>query len=424
MGVAVGSPLGQGGDGAGKVGDEGGLGVERLREGLEGGDEDMGGRPVLRFHPVLLQQGQKAFPVGGIGMAGGVLPDGLGDGHPGEGGPEGEGPAVPLHLRRPQQGAGEPLQQLLRQGHQVLVVGVGLVEFQHRELGVVPRGDPLVAEVAVDLVHAVEPADDEALEEQFRGDAEVEVQIEGVVVGGEGLGGGPAREGLEHRGFHFEVAPGVEKRTQLAQEARPQLEDVPNLGVAEEVQMALAMPRLGVLELEKPLPLAGLDLGGVEMFLRKGAEALGQEDESGRLQGQLTRAGPEKGALHTDDVAQVQEPEGLPAGLADPILLEIGLEPLAAVGEIQKAGLAVLPDGKDPSRNGCRRRGGLQFLLRTGAERGDGAANGVGVAVFVGEDLDAPGFQGLELFAAHHFLVELFFHGRLFEGAGRVTAPV
>ena len=39
--------------------------------------------------------------------------------------------------------------------HQVVVVGVGLVELEHGELGVVAGADAFVAEVAVDFVDAV-----------------------------------------------------------------------------------------------------------------------------------------------------------------------------------------------------------------------------------------------------------------------------
>ena len=48
--------------------------------------------------------------------------------------------------------------QVLGQFHDVGVVGVGTVESQHRELGVVPGGDPLVAEHATDLEHPLHVA--------------------------------------------------------------------------------------------------------------------------------------------------------------------------------------------------------------------------------------------------------------------------
>ena len=55
-------------------------------------------------------------------------------------------------------------EHLLGEGHQLLVVGVGPVELEHRELGVVLGGDALVSEVAVDFEHTVQTADQQALE--------------------------------------------------------------------------------------------------------------------------------------------------------------------------------------------------------------------------------------------------------------------
>ena len=75
-----------------------------------------------------------------------------------------------------------------------------------------------VAEVAVDLVDAVEAADDEALEEELGGDAEGERDVEGVVVGLEGARGGSSGDGVEHGGFDFEVAALVEEAADGAED--------------------------------------------------------------------------------------------------------------------------------------------------------------------------------------------------------------
>ena len=107
----------------------------------------------------------------------------------------GDGGAI--HLAR------DELDQLLGDLHQVVVVGVGLVELEHGELGVVLGADALVAEVAIDLVDAVEAADDEALEIELRRDAQEEIHIEGVVVGPEGPRRGTAGDLLHHRRFDF-----------------------------------------------------------------------------------------------------------------------------------------------------------------------------------------------------------------------------
>ena len=100
---------------------------------------------------------------------------------------------------------------LLDHRHDVVVVDVGLVGLEHRELGVVLEAHALVAEVLADLVDAVDAADDAALEVQLGGDAQVEVALELVVVGDEGPGQGAAVERLQHRRLDLDEAAGVEE---------------------------------------------------------------------------------------------------------------------------------------------------------------------------------------------------------------------
>jgi len=68
-------------------------------------------------------------------------------------------------------------EERLGQQHQVLVRRVRLIELQHRELGVVLARQPLVAEVAADLVHPIEPTHDQALEVELGRDAQVELHV-------------------------------------------------------------------------------------------------------------------------------------------------------------------------------------------------------------------------------------------------------
>ena len=58
----------------------------------------------------------------------------------------------------------EAARAFLRGGHHGVVVGVGLVELEHGEFGVVLDVYAFVAEVVADFVDALEAADDEALE--------------------------------------------------------------------------------------------------------------------------------------------------------------------------------------------------------------------------------------------------------------------
>ena len=100
--------------------------------------------------------------------------------------------------------------------HHPGVVGVRLVELEHRELRIVRPVDPLVPEVVPDLVHPLEPADDQPLEVQLVGDAQVERHVERVVVRHERTRRRAAVQRLQHRRLDLEVVPAVETRADRA----------------------------------------------------------------------------------------------------------------------------------------------------------------------------------------------------------------
>ena len=90
------------------------------------------------------------------------------------------------------------------------VVGVRLVELEHRELGVPAVADALVAEAATDLEHPLHAADDEPLQVQLGRDAQVEVHVEGVVVGDERLRQRAARDRVQQRRLDLDEAAVLE----------------------------------------------------------------------------------------------------------------------------------------------------------------------------------------------------------------------
>ena len=169
---------------------------------------------------------------------------------------------VPMRLQRD---LGE---HLLGQPHQVLVVHVRLVELQHRELRVVLRRDPFVAEVAVDLVDAIHAADDEPLEVQLGGDAHVQLHVERVVMRDERPRQRAAGDRLHHRRLDFEEATRVEEAANGRQRARPDVEHAARVRVDDQIEVPLAIARLDVLQ---PVPLLG-----------QRQEALGQERQGRR----------------------------------------------------------------------------------------------------------------------------------------------
>ena len=135
------------------------------------------------------------------------LPDQVDQPGPGEGRLEVHLAVVPGQPQRARHRPGDVPDELLQQVRHVEVVGECLVGLEHRELGVVLGRDALVAEVAVDLEDPLEAADQEPLEVQLGGDPQVQVHAEGLVVGDEGPGEGPARNGLQHGGLDLDEAP-------------------------------------------------------------------------------------------------------------------------------------------------------------------------------------------------------------------------
>ena len=165
-----------------------------------------------------------------------------------------DGVFSPAEREAPAERLGELGEQRLRQLHEVGVVGVRLVELEHREFGIVLGRDPLVPEVAVDLVHALEPTDDEPLEVELRRDPEIQIDVERVVVRLEWPGDGAARDRLHHRRLDLQEAARVEEPPQRRDEPRAEQEDRADVGVHDEVHVTLPIAGLHVLE---AVPLLG-----------------------------------------------------------------------------------------------------------------------------------------------------------------------
>ena len=141
---------------------------------------------------------------------------------------------------------GQFAEQFLGQVHVVFVVGVGLVELEHGELGVVPGRDAFVTEVAVDLEDLLETADHQALEVQLRGDAQEHGHVQRVVMGLERVWPRHRRDGLQHRGLHFEETALAEETADVGDDLGAHAEGVAGFLVDHQVDVALAVALLGV----------------------------------------------------------------------------------------------------------------------------------------------------------------------------------
>src|SRR5262249_60089021 len=181
----------------------------------------------------------------------------------------------------------------------------------------------------------------------------------------------------------LEEAAGVEERTDAANEPGPHREDVARLGVHDEVDVALPIARLDVLQ---AVPLLG-----------QGPERLGQEREA--LDGDRQLAGPcaEHLAGYADEVAGVEldEPRVL---VAEPVGARVELDPAGLVHEMREARLAVMANRHDAAGE-ARRPEALQLLVVRVAEALGEVARPVRHRVPAAEWIGTSGAQRIELLA-------------------------
>ena len=229
-------------------------------------------------------------------------------------------------------------EQALGPLHHAAVVGVGLVHLQRGELRVVPHVHPLVAEDAADFIHALHAAHNQALEVQFRRDAQVHVDVQRVVVGDERPRGRPAGDGVEDRGLHLDVAQAVQHGADGADDAAAADEGLLHLRVDNQVDVSLAVAQVGVLQ-------------AVEL-LRHGEQRLRQQADLPRMDGDFAPARLEHVPLHADDVADI--PVIFEVGVArfpDLVDFQINLDAAGAVVQVHEAGLAHVAPAHDAPRD-------------------------------------------------------------------------
>ena len=202
-----------------------------------------------------------------------------------------------------------------------LIVAVGLVQLQQREFGVVPRADALVAEVARELVDALEPADQAALQVQLRRDAQEQVHVQRVVVRRERPGGGAAVDRLQYGRFDFEKSAAMQHAAGVVDDPGALDEHVARLGIGEQVHV--------------PPAIAGFDVGEAVEFLGRRSQGLAEQGQAGTPEGELAGLGAAEGSFDADDVAEVEQLGDFPA-LGDHLLAEAELEVAGAVADGQE----------------------------------------------------------------------------------------
>ena len=127
-----------------------------------------------------------------------------------------------------------------------MVILVRDVQFQHGEFRVVRAVHALVPEVARELIHAFEPAHDEPLEVQFVGNAQVQWDVERVVVGHKWPCSRAPWDGLQHRRVHFQPAGAVKGLPDGLHDLGSGFERCFHVRVDDEVNVAHAVAEFGI----------------------------------------------------------------------------------------------------------------------------------------------------------------------------------
>ena len=412
----------------GEVVDEGGRPQLVADELLEDVLDDLAGHGVVvDLQADLLGVGDQLLA---RGLHGDLLTEGLGDGGV-------EVDLVPLArqvvlgavgqrddlaaLRQVEGVPGRLLDEVAGQLGHAVVVGVGLVGLQGRELRGVGGVGALVAEVAVDLEDAVHTADHSALEVDLRGDAQVEIHVEGVHVGDERARGRPAVNDLQHGGLQLQVVAAEEVLADGAHDGGAGAHHVAGGGPGEQVELTTAHALL----LRERHRLAGL----VGPGLGQGSQRLGGDPPGGDLDvvvpgggglgalaqdrlghdGQLAAARGDDAAVDEEVVAQVDVGlEGRERGVAlggQGLGREHGLQGGAGTvlqgDEAQAAGVAQEDDAAGDTDDVVGLLPGLEVgvaLAHGGDGGGDGHGDRVGVPALAAQALALAGAD-LELLA-------------------------
>ena len=262
-----------------------------------------------------------------------VLLHGLGHGEAAEARSQGDLVALPLDIVGAEDLHRRTGEKLLEEVHHVVEVGIGLIELDGGKLRVMLGVHALIAKLPADLVHALNAADDEALEIELGGDAQEHVDIEGVVMRDEGPRGGAAGDGVEDRGLDLHIAAPVQIAADIGDEAGADLKITAGIVVHDEVHIALAVLELGI--------------GHAVELLGQRAQGLGEQHHGLHMHGDFAGLGLEDIAADPDDVADIILAEIGKLGLAHSVGADIELDEALVVLDMAEDGLAHAALGHD-----------------------------------------------------------------------------
>ena len=229
--------------------------------------------------------------------------------------------------------------------HHVVEIGVGLIEFNRGEFGVVLGVHALVAEDAADLIHAIHAADDQALQRQFSRNTHIHIDVERIVVRDERTRCRTAGDGIENGRFNLDIAHIIQIVPQMLDELRTDNKIPLDLRVHDQVNIALT--------------IACFLVGQSVEFLGQRQQGLGQQRDFLCTHRHFAALRTEDFTLDADDISDVVFLEAVILGLVHLVLAGVKLDAACFVLQIAEGHLAHAALGHEPARD----RDGLALHL-------------------------------------------------------------
>ena len=145
------------------------------------------------------------------------------------------------NLQAPNHALCNVLDQALREGHHAAKIRVCLVEFEHRELGVVPARQAFIAEDPPDFKNPFLAAHQESFQIQLQRNAHIKGAIERVKMRLKGPRRCAARHALQDRRFHLREIALPKVFPHRLDDAGTLPEALPRVGVYDQIEITLAV---------------------------------------------------------------------------------------------------------------------------------------------------------------------------------------
>jgi len=207
------------------------------------------------------------------------------------------------------------------------------------------------------------PPTTQPLEIELRRDAQIQVHVERVVVCHEGARGGTTGDRLQHRRLDLEEAASSHERPYRRDHGEAGLEDRPDLGIGDQVHVALTV--------------AGLRVRESVVLLGQRTHRLGEEEHLAGRYGQLAPARAQDRTGGADPVAEIEVAGGRVGLITEDVGTAEELEFAGGVPDHEEEDLALIALGDDPAGHADDFGGlgaGLQPRVRLGDVRNQRAA--------------------------------------------------